>query len=160
MAKSGILDKDFYHNMLEVCDTEEEKGLISVLYYSGMHGSSLRTLTTDNLKKEGKQTNLRWRRTKTGKTVECRIPASAVGMVTAYLLSTKKSTRWTNYRLCEWGNQAGYDNVSTMTFRHTRCLTMIRQGRSVFEIAQKMGCSQDVVWRNYSKFKEDQLGDE
>jgi len=158
-AKSGILDENFLPLMLGNCSDDVQRGLVVILYHTGMHGQSVRQLSTENLKKEGGRYYLKWRRTKTKKLLEAPIPTDRLGVVTAFLTSPKKSLRWYNYLLRDIGSMAGFEAVSTMTFRHTHCLRLIKEGRSLFEIAQKMGCSQEVIWRNYSKLSDEQIHD-
>lgn len=155
-AKYGIVDDAFLPRMIERCVDDTERGMIYILYYTGMHGSILRTLTLENLKREGDAVYLRWNRTKTGKVMEAPIPKDKLDIIRSYLLGRKNTIQWTNVLLHRIGRSAGYDGVSTMTFRHSRVINLIRGGMPLPVIAQVMGCTEEVISRNYGKLTETQ----
>ena len=134
--------------------------MVYVLYYTGMHGSILKSLTLENLKREGDSTYIRWVRTKTKKRMEAPIPSDRVSIIKAYLEGRKPSIQWTNVLLKEIGGRAGYDDVSTMTFRHTRTIRLIKDGTPLPVIAEVMGCSVQIIVRNYGKLTETQKRNE
>ncbi len=156
-TKFAILDDKFLPMMIGVCETEVQRGLVYVLYYTGIHGSLLKTLTKENLVKEGPRYYLQWRRPKTQKALQAPIPAEKVPTVIAFLESKKKSLQWTNVVLKDLAEKAGYERISTMTFRHTRCIRAWKEGRTLAEICQIMGATDKVVLRNYSKYHDSQL---
>lgn len=156
-TKYPVLDENFLPKMIDAAEDEVQRGMIYILYYTGMHGSSLRELTPDSIKKEGSRVYLEWRRPKTNKTLRAQIPFSKIAPIEVFLFSKKKSLRWYNHLLKTIGERAGYDGVSTMTFRHTRAVTALREGYSIYEIPHLMGCTLEVAARNYTKLREDQL---
>lgn len=157
-TKYGISDDAFLARMLEHCRDDEERGWTNILFLTGMHGNSLRTLSKANLVRQGDRTFLQWRRMKNKKLLEAEIPSDKVGVITPFLeASRKKSLRWVNFRLHQMGEKAGYQGISTMTFRHTKCIRMILDGVPMPVIADKMGCTQAVVTRAYGKLTPEQL---
>ena len=157
-TKSGITDENFYARMFERCRDDIERGYITILFWTGMHGSSLKELTLDNLRREGNRHYLKWRRLKTNKALEAPIPPDKLEVVRTFLASRRKpSLRWINERLQAMGKEAGYDGVSTMTFRHTRCIRLISMNVPLSAIKQMMGCSNQVIERAYGKYTPEQL---
>ena len=155
-AKYGIVDEAFLPKMIEACSDDEERGMVYILFYTGMHGSILTKLTRANLRKEGDQHYLRWSRTKTKKVMEAPIPRNKLPIIESFLSNRKKSLQWYNVLLGRIGARAGFDGVSTMTFRHTRTITLIRQGTPLPVVAEVMGCTIAVILRNYGKLTETQ----
>lgn len=157
-TKSAITDEGFLARILEHCSDDVERGWLITLYVSGMHGASLRTLSIDNLHREGDRYFLKWRRTKTKKLLEVEIPFEKLDLVRTFLQHPRKpSLRWMNHKLHAWGKLAGYDGLSTMTFRHSRCARMILEHRPERVIRQAMGCSSEVIDRAYGKLTPEQL---
>lgn len=156
--KYPVLDEMFLPRMIEQCERDELRGLIYTLYYTGMHGSMLTKITEKNLIKQGERFYMEWQRPKTQKTMRAQVPSTKIVPITAFLKSKKKSMRFYNYVLEGLGTDAGFDGISTMTFRSTRCLRMIRaEQRTLPEVCQELGCTMDVAMRAYSKLREDQL---
>lgn len=159
--KYPVLDEAFLPKLIEQCDTEELRGMVYILYYSGMHGSMLRKITESSLIREGVRFYMEWQRPKTNKTMRAQVPLAKVIPITAFLKSKKKSMRFYNYLLEDLGKRAGFEGISTMTFRSTRCLRMIKlEKRTLPEVCQELGCTMDVAMRAYSKLREDQLARE
>ena len=157
-TKYPVLDDDFTIKMLGVCHDEEERGIITVLDLTGMHVSSLCGLGPENLIKQGSKSYLRWVRPKTNKTLQALVPKESVQTIHELLKMRRKSRQHYHALVKQIGIRAGYQDVSPMTFRHNRCLRgLTKEGYSIFEIPQVMGCTLDVAVRNYSKLKEDQL---
>lgn len=158
-TKYPVLDDDFTIKMLGVCRDAEERGTIAILDLTGMHVSSLCELDKDNLIKQGAKTYLRWVRPKTHKTLQALIPKEGIQTIKEFLSCRRKSRQHYHALVKQIGIRAGYDDVSPMTFRHNRCLRgLTKEGYSIYEIPQVMGCTLDVAVRNYSKLREDQLG--
>ena len=121
-----------------------------------MHGSILSVLSESNLKHEGNSYYIYWKRTKTHRDMEAPIPTDKLPIIKSFLSGRKKSIQWYNILLRNIGKNAGYDDVSTMTFRHTRTVRLIKEGTPLPAIAQIMGCSNEVIMRNYGKLTETQ----
>lgn len=156
--KFGISDDAFLAKMIEQCRDDDERATVYLLFYTGCHGCSLKTLTKDNLVRQGDRTFLQWRRAKTNKLIEAEMPMDKVGVITSFLESRRrKSIRWVNTRLHEMGKNAGYDGVCAMTFRHTRCIRQILAGVPLPVVADSMGCTEDVVRRAYGRLSQEQL---
>jgi len=157
-TKFPILDAAFLPKMIAECADDQERGMIYLLYYTGMHGSCLRDLSRNNIIREGEAIYIEWRRPKTNKTMRCRLPKEKLFQIEAWLDGRKYSLQYINTILKRIGERAGFDRVSTMTFRHTRCIRALRdEGYGIFEVPHVMGATLDVVARNYTKLREDQL---
>jgi hypothetical protein len=157
-TKYPVLDDDFTIKMLGVCQDNEERGIITVLDLTGMHVSSLCELGPENLIKQGSKSYLRWIRPKTNKTLQALVPKESIQTIQDLLKMRRKSRQHYHALVKQIGLRAGYQDVSPMTFRHNRCLRgLTKEGYSIYEIPQVMGCTLDVAVRNYSKLREDQL---
>lgn len=157
-TKYPVLDDDFLLKTLGACSDDEERGLITILDLTGMHVSSLCSLSSENIIRQGNRTYLQWVRPKTNKTLQAQVPKESVETIEKFLKVRRKSRQYYHFLVRKIGLKAGYEDVSPMTFRHNRCLRgLIKEGYSIFEIPQVMGCTLDVAVRNYSKLREDQL---
>lgn len=160
-TKYAVLDKAFLPKMIEQCVDDVDRGLIYTLYFTGMHGSLLESISEKNLIRHGDKHYLEWSRTKSKRTMNTQVPKVKIPQIEAFLKSKKKTMRHYNYLLKAIGEGAGFEGLSTMTFRHSRCVRMLRdEKRPVTEVAQEMGCTIDVVTRNYAKMRNDQLASE
>lgn len=162
-TKYAILDPGFFPKVLAEARNDKERGMVIILYFSGMHASSLIGLNRSNLKKAGNIYRLEWRRTKTGRAMSCTIPSRFIEPVTVFLESRKPSRQYIHRIVKELGSKADYDDISPMTFRHSRCVRAFMpkeqggEGLPFFVVNQLMGCSMSVVIRNYSQMSEYQL---
>ncbi|MCJ7817014.1 MAG: hypothetical protein MUP55_04115 [Candidatus Aenigmarchaeota archaeon] len=161
--KYPILDKDFLLKMLLACIDDRQRALIYILWLTGMHISSMTRLTPQNLKVEGGKTYLMWQRPKTQMTLRSEIPKEYVRVVVPFLESKKASRQHYHTIIKGIGQRAGFDDVSPMTFRHTRCLRALRkpedggEGYSVYEAPFVMGTTLDVAARNYAQLPREEL---
>lgn len=157
-TKYPILDDDFSVKMVGACYNDEERGLVVILDLTGMHVSSACSLNAANLVRQGSRSYIQWVRPKTHKTLQALVPKEQLPTVVGFLRIRRKSRQHYHHLLKVIGQRAGYQDVSPMTFRHNRCLRgLTKEGYSIFEIPQVMGCTLDVAVRNYSKLREDQL---
>lgn len=162
-TKYPILDKDFLLKMLLACIDDRQRALIFILWLTGMHISSMTKLTPQNLKVEGEKTYLMWQRPKTRLTLRAEIPKEYVRVIVPFLESKKVSRQHYHTIVKEIGRRAGFDDVSPMTFRHTRCLRALRkpedggEGYSVYEAPFVMGTTLDVAARNYAQLPREEL---
>lgn len=162
-TKYAIIDPDFFPKVLAEARSDKERGMVIILYFSGMHASSLTELNRSNLKKAGNTHRLEWRRTKTGKAMSCVIPSRFIEPVNVFLESRKPSRQYIHRVIKELGSKAGYDGISPMTFRHTRCVRAFMpkeqggEGMPFFAVSQIMGCSISVVVRNYAIMTDQQI---
>ena len=157
-TKYPILDDDFLLRMLGSCSDDEERGIITILDLTGMHVSSLCSLEPCDLIKQGNRAYLRWVPPKTNKTLQALVPKDKIQIIEKFLKMRRKSRQYYHFLVKKIGLKAGYEDVSPMTFRHNRCLRgLTKEGYTIFEIPQVMGCTLDVAVRNYSKLREDQL---
>ena len=155
VTKYPVLDPDFTIKMIGACKDEEERGLIRILDLSGMHVSSLGNVKVVT---KGSKHFLSWMRPKTNKTLEVLIPSDNLQDIQGFLTHKRHSRRHYLRMVQVIGERAGYEGISPMTFRHNRCIRSIKDHDcNPFIVAQDMGCSIDVVFRNYSKLREDQL---
>ena len=159
--KYAVLDESFLPKMIEQCVDDVDRGLVYILNFTGMHGSLLRELTTKNLIRHGDRYYIEWARTKTNKTMNAQVPKVKLPQIEAFLKSKKKTLRHYNYVLKALGEAVGFDGISTMTFRHGRCIYMLKvEKRPITEVAQVMGCTVKVVSENYAQMRSDQLASE
>jgi hypothetical protein len=152
------LDDDFALKMLGACQDLEERGLVTLLDLTGMHISSVCNLYKEDLVKQGNKAYIRWIRPKTNKTLQALVPKEILPTVNGFLGMRRKSRQHYHALVKKIGQRAGYDDVSPMTFRHNRCLRgLTKEGYTIWEFPQVMGCTLDVAARNYSKLRENQL---
>jgi hypothetical protein len=157
-TKYPVLDDDFTVKMLGSCLDDEQRGIITILDLTGMHNIKRLPDRARNLIKQGAKTYLRWVRPKTRKTLTALVPKEKIQTVQDFLKIRRKSRQHYHVQVKLIGERAGYQDISPMTFRHNRCLRgLTKEGYSIFEIPQVMGCTLDVAVRNYSKLREDQL---
>ena len=156
-AKFGITDEAFLPKMIEACSDDEERGMVYILFYTGMHGSILTKLTLENLMRQGDEHYLRWARPKTKRLMEALMPTDKLPIIVSFLKNRKKSLQWYNVLLGRIGTRAGFDGVSSMTFRHTFCIRLILDGMPLPFIRQKMGCTAEVIERAYGRLTPEQL---
>lgn len=159
-TKFPILDKDFLNKMRGACKNKKERAVLMILALTGMHVSSLMKLTAKNLIQKGRSYDLEWVRPKTAKTLSMNlsinVPDEDFEAIKEFLESKKKSRQWYWKMVRDIGKRADYDGISPMTFRHTRCIQMIRDDYPLLTIPHLMGCTMDVVEKNYSKLAEAQ----
>lgn len=157
-TKYPVLDDDFLIKMLGACVNEGERGLILILNITGMHVSSICVLSPRNLIRQGSKSYLKWKRPKTNKTLQSLIPKESMTPICEFLAMRRNTRQHYHALVKQIGIRAGYQDISPMTFRHNRCLrALTKEGYSIFEVPQVMGCTLDVAVRNYSKLREDQL---
>jgi integrase len=160
VTKYPILDGVFDAKMIEACFDDVERGMIRLLIITGMHVSSLCNLKPSMLSRRGVMTYIVWVRPKTKKTMEARIDKQYVADVEAFLKVRRLCRVGYDDKIKNIAKRAGYDGISAMTFRHNRCIKAIKDhdGNPML-VAQVMGCSAEIVFRNYSKLSEQQLAD-
>jgi len=159
-TKYPVLDPDFRLKLLGACEDDFERGLISILWLTGMHpciiakGDRPRPEVTQ----EGNLTYIYWRRAKTGKRLREAIPKEMIVPIREFLHYPLLSQRYLYDLVKRVGDRAGYQDVSPATLRHTRCLRGLTvEGYTIYEMAHKMGCTLDVVVRNYTALKDSQI---
>ena len=164
--KYPVLDPDLRLKLLGACSNDVDRGLIAILWLTGMHPCILakdldakgneRPLPV--IVKEGPITYLYWRRAKTGRSLREVVPKDLLPYIIAFLAAPRKSLRYNYDRIKNIGSKAGYRDVSAATLRHSRCLRGLRdEGYTIYEMAHKMGCSLDVVVRNYAALRDVQM---
>jgi site-specific recombinase XerD len=157
-TKYPVLDEDFYLKMLGVCADDEDRGMIAILDLTGMHVSSLCELGPENLIKQGPNRYIRWVRPKTNRNLQALVPPDRIQVIETFLKKRRKTRQYYHFLVKKIGERAGYEDISPMTFRHNRCLRALgREQMPLFAVPQVMGCSLDVVVRNYSKLHEDDI---
>ena len=157
VTKYPIFDKDFLIKMIGACRDAEERGLVRILDISGMHVSALRNVIITS---RGNRNYLSWKRPKTNKTLEVLIPPDNLLDIQGFLAHKHhcRSQYWRIIR--EIGQRAGFEGVAPMTFRHNRCIRSLKtHNNNPFVVAQDMGCTHEVVFRNYSKLSEEQMAE-
>jgi integrase len=164
-TKYAVPDPDFYKKMVAATYDEEEaaydiekKGLIIVLSLTGCHigavsgdkKSGRPGMSETNLVRQGADHFLIWPRPKTDKTLRAFVPRRYVEDVRAFLAMRRKhrSHYWRMVR--DIGLLAGFEDVSPHTFRHQRCVVLLKSGKRVDEVCHILGCTVEVAVRNYA----------
>lgn len=169
-TKFPVLDPDFLLKMLGASVNDEQRGLVSILYLTGMHISCLaspkkgqKPRERPRLVREGSRTYIEWRRPKTNLTMRALVAKEQVPTIEHFLSLRPKSQTHYNNLIEAIGERAGYQDLSSMSFRHTRCIRALRpreeggEGYTLYEVPHLMGCTPQIVARNYTKMREDQL---
>jgi len=151
-TKYPITDSDFRIKVFGACENPEERGLISILDITGMHISCAVKLTEKNLIKQGSTVYIRWQRAKTSKTLRFPVPKDRLEDITHFIKrKRRKTTRAYFDTIKAIGRRAGYDEVSSMTFRHNRAIrALTEEGMDIYQVPHMLGCSLNVVARNYT----------
>jgi len=157
-TKFPILDNFFYPRMIAACTNDEQRGLITILDLTGMHVSSVCRLGPESMIRQGDGTYLKWTRPKNKKTLQAAVPDRKVQIIEKFLKMRRKTREFYYILVSRIGVEAGYEDVSPMTFRHNRAIRALTvEGYTIYELPQLMGCSLAVVVRNYAKIKEADL---
>lgn len=171
-TKYPIIDRDVRLKMLGACRDEEQRGLVLLLYNTGMHPSCFCSPRSKKgecrrsqvrVLKEGSKWYISWVRAKNGKSLKLPLPKDDAEPIRKFLEMRAKTNKHYNEVLARIGERAGYDNVSCGTMRHTFCiraLTPIGEGGlglSFHEAAAIMGCTLEVLYRNYAQLRMDQV---
>ena len=174
-TKYPIIDRDVKLKMLGACNDDEERGLVLLLLNSGMHPlvfSSARekgekARERPKIIRDGKERMLSWKRPKTNRSlISLHLPKDDILIIEKFLTMRPKSNKHYDEMLRRIGEKAGFDDVSCMTLRHTYCIFLLRpkdqggKGMTIYEVPHWMGCTLDVVARNYSIMSGNQLMDE
>lgn len=152
-VKYPIVDGDFLIKCKGACEDDEEMGLLFLGFFFGMHPYSITQLNPESIRKEGPKRYLYWIRPRNHKTMRGEIPKQILDVIMNFITKYRRKTRQhydnTIRRICK---RAGYDNVSMMTLRHVHCLYQhVNRGVSLFSLHHVMGCTQEVVARNYTQ---------
>lgn len=162
-TKYPILDPDLKLKLLGACANDGERGLIALLWLTGMHVCVISKGKDKNgnerprpeLVKEGSLTYIYWKRAKTGKRLREVVPKDLLPVIQAFLNERRKSQRHYFDLVRRIGERAGYEGMSPNTLRHSRCLRGLTvEGYTIYEMPHIMGCTLDVVVRNYAALKE------
>jgi integrase len=158
-TKYPITDPNFRLKVFGACQDQEERGLIAILDITGMHIKCVHELTEKNVIKQGSTHYLRWQRAKTSKTLRFPIPKDRLDDILYFVNRPRKKTvRWYFDLIKQIGDRAGYQDVSSMTFRHNRAIRALREeGMDLFQVPHLLGCSLNVAARNYTVLKMDEL---
>jgi len=152
-VKYPIVDEDFLIKSKGACNDDEEMGLLFIGFFFGMHPWSITQLNPESIKIEGKKHYLYWVRPRNHKTMRGEIPKEILSTIKNFINNYRRKTRqqYDNIirAICK---RAGYDNVSMMTLRHTHCLYQhTNRGVPLFSLHHVMGCTMEVVGRNYTQ---------
>ncbi|MHA1286545.1 MAG: tyrosine-type recombinase/integrase [Candidatus Thorarchaeota archaeon] len=158
-TKYPVLDPNFPLKIIGACRDSEERGLMKILLLTGMHISSVCSLGSGNMINQGSKVYLKWKRPKTNKTLQVLVPKDYLEDIQGFIKGYRRKSRQQYFNMVRAiGGRAGYQDISPMTFRHTRCIRALEdEGYSIYELPHLLGCSLDVVVRNYTKLREDQL---
>ncbi len=170
-TKYPIIDRDVRLKLLGACIDDEQRGLVLLLYNTGMHAAcfcSPRKGTEyrrDQIRitREGGRHYISWSRAKTDKRLRVPIGKHDADAIKKFLAMRPKTNKHYNDVLTRIGNRAGYDGVTCATMRHTFCIRALTPvdegglGLSFHEAAMVMGCTLEVLYRNYAQLRMDQI---
>lgn len=171
-TKYPILDPDVKLKLLGACRDDKERGLILILLETGMHVSCIASPRDRKGKprerpkviREGRLRFVEWKRPKTNRLLRSNpITSVEAELIEAFLKMPSQSGKHYDTICCQIGKRAGYDGVSSMTLRHTRCIRALRpkeqggEGYTIWEVPHVMGCTLDVATRNYAALSGEQL---
>ncbi len=117
------------------------------------------------LVKEGPRTYVYWHRAKTGRSLRQAVPPDMLPSIQGFLdegFGRRKCISQYSKMVRSVGKRAGYENISPNTLRHTRCLRALMprdkggDGLTIYEAAHVLGCSLDVVVRDYAALSDEQ----
>ena len=158
LTKYGITDQETIDRILKVAEKGDRRTYeaIKILHYTGMHPRSLMELK-DITHIVGR--TLRWKRVRTHKVLSAELDNEMLKIAYSWVKRSRKpSQSWLNQVVKEVGIKAGYPDLAPTTFRHTKCLELIKEHRDdplmTTIVSQKLGCTLGVVWRNYARLKE------
>lgn len=150
----------FEAKMIANCYDASERGLIKILIRTGMHISCICALTPNDLKKKNTRLAISWKRPKTHKTMEFYLYKEDIDDIKAFLDPNSRRLKRKGYhcKIKNIGIRAGYDDIAPMTFRHNLCIKMMQKYRGdVNLVAQIMGCTPNVIYRNYAAYSQAQI---
>lgn len=158
LTKYGITDQETIDRILKVAEKGDRRTYeaIKLLHYTGMHPRSLMELK-DMTHIVGR--TLRWKRVRTHKVLSAELDNEMLKIAYSWVTRSRKpSQSWLNQVVKEVGIKAGYPDLAPTTFRHTKCLELIKQHSEdklmVPIVMQKLGCTEKVVFRNYARLLE------
>lgn len=151
-TKYPITDPDFRLKVYGACADADQRGLISILDVTGMHISCAVALTEKNIIKQGNTVYIRWQRAKTSKTLRFPVPKDRLDDILHFVKRKRRKTVRAYFdEIKAIGKRAGYDDVSSMTFRHNRAIrALTEEGMDIYQVPHMLGCSLNVVARNYT----------
>jgi len=148
-------DPQFFEKVRGACKNDLERGMVIILQWTGMHLSSLLSLTPGQMDKRG---NLHWRRTKNSRQMRAAIPKGDQDLVRSWIAqygSNRRKARMTQYRFSWIGERAGFDDLSPMTFRVMRGCVLLDDGMPPHEVCHILGCSLHTLMDHYAVLKAD-----
>lgn len=160
-TKYPITDDGYDLKLLAACRTPTERGMISLLTITGMHVSTLEKLSAADLRTSGDRVFVEYRRMKNAKPMRFEIPPDRLEDVRVFLNGKKRSRQHYHAVVKQVGELAGYPGISPMTLRHSACISFIKKAgaASIFVVPHQMGCSLNIVVRNYAALSPEQLSD-
>jgi integrase len=171
-TKYPIIDRDARLKLLGACADDEQRGLVLLLYNTGMHPSRFcaprkkgEVCNRQGIKvsREGGRHYISWVRAKNGKALKLPLPRDDAEQIRRFLAMRPKTNKHYNDVLTKIGERAGYEGVTCGTMRHTFCIRALTPpeegglGLSFHEAAAIMGCTLEVLYRNYAQLRMDQI---
>ena len=153
MRLPPAIDQEVFYDQLQtVCRNDCEHGIVSLLWRTGMHASTLVEKAFQLNPLTDKTTEVRWRRTKNSKHLVAHLPQSEARVLRRCLAAgslpdTQRALRW---RLQRVGERAGYPGITPLTLRHSRAIYLLDSGRPINRVAALLGCSWQVLERHYA----------
>ncbi len=143
--------EEFYEALLSACRTDPERGVVMLLWRTGMHASTLVGL------KYGlwQDNTVTWRRPKTNKRLSATLPKSEARLIrkceSRGLLpnTTRTLGRWVQ----RIGLRAGYPGICPLTLRHSRAIFLLDKGMSINRVSSLLGCSWNVLEKHYAQIE-------
>jgi integrase len=153
-------DPDFYMKVRGACQNDFERGLVIILQHTGMHISCLMSLEPSQLDAKG---DIYWNRVRTDRQMRARVPKGDLSLVEKWIKtwgSSKRSKRWARYVLKRIGKDAGFPDLSPMSFRMQKSATLLDENMQPHEVCHRLGCSLNVLMDSYAQLKDDRRADQ
>lgn len=175
VVRYPITDRVVKLKMLDACRDNKERSLVLLLLNTGLLPSMFcnlrkwngRAREWLNVLRDGNTRYISWKRPKTNKTLRSfPLKKDELAQIETFLASPAKSNKHFDEILRSIGQKAGYDGVSCLTMRHTYCIWLLRSkseggaGMTIYQVPHWMGCTIEVVVRNYSIMSGSQIMEE
>jgi integrase len=154
-SKRAIFDTKVQEALLTGADPVTELAPIWLMMKTGMHPENLKRLTKNSIEHDEQGWWLQFKRAKNDKPRRELLPDKIGPVIDEWIRRRGRPKTHQGY----WdmarrvGLRIGLKGISPMTLRHTACIIFLRQYRDhtdrLMLIATRMGCSQDIVAKNY-----------
>lgn len=151
-TKAAIFDPAKQAALLTACVEEEEWCTVWIILNTGMHPKNLVRLGPSNVDVKSGEWFLQYQRVKNDKARRYMLPPDVGERLRVFVAKRKRvqSTKGVWGIVKRVGARVGMPDVSPLSLRHTFCINLLREHDDIHLVAQEMGCSVQVVMRNYA----------